>query len=202
MVSIIWFPKTRNPDKEYESGWIKAFRAFPMGLFFVFGVIFMDIFIEVVVLQSYPIATWTQTFPSAILSGIIGFEYIMMAIFVAPNKRMLFTSIGYIISYLLYTRIYLPIAGTADDVFIGNLLFVFVIIFIFYMIHLLVFSIDQVVKKFKRDYNGDARIWNIRPWFKKTFNVKVNIILFILITTEAMLSFIGYSLITIFVGPW
>ncbi len=193
MAGIVWFPKSRRPDKEYESPYIKALRAFPLALFFVFGVIFLEIFIEVVVLNYYGLATWTQTFPSAFIALVCGVEYVLMAAYVAPNVKTIVSTSAYTVVYLAFVNAYIPIS---QDIWM--VLYALPVMVGFMILHLTMYAIEKILKKAIPSFRGDKRLWNIRPWFKRVFNVPVNVVIWALIVVEGILQFMGYSIITVF----
>lgn len=192
VIACIWFPKTRDPGKEYASPRVKAARAFPMALFLVFGIIFVDIFVEVVLLGAYGYATWAQVFPSAILAGIVGVPYVAMVLLVSPNRKILATGTGYIASYIVFMKVVVPISQDIWLVAWGLVLMVGAM-----LVHLVLVLVEGLVKRFTPSFAGDGELWNVRERFKRVFSVRVNVILWALVVAEALCQAAGYSIITI-----
>jgi hypothetical protein len=193
LIAIIWFPKTRKIDDEYRSKYIKAIRGFPMALFLFFGVLYIDVFINVVLLGGYSPAAWAQTYPSAFLALVLGVEWITMAAFVSPNVKTLASTIAYIIAYIVYVKLYVPTTRDAWSIipFLG-------VMAALGGVHVIMLVVEGILKRIMPRFSGDKPLWNVRPRFKRLFNVPVNVVLWGLVTTEALLQFVGYSLITVF----
>nr|MDO8084929.1 hypothetical protein [Candidatus Sigynarchaeum springense]MDO8117400.1 hypothetical protein [Candidatus Sigynarchaeota archaeon] len=193
MIAIIWFPKTRKPDKEYYSKYIKAIRGFPMALILFFGVMYIDVFVSVVMLGGYSPGTWKSTYPCAFLALALGIEWISMAALVSPNVKTLLSTIAYVVAYIMYTKIYMP--STRDA---WSILGIIVVMIVICVVHVLMVVVEGIAKRVSKRFQGDKPLWNIRARFKRVFNVPVNVIVWALVLTEALLSFAGYSIITVF----
>ena len=193
LIAIIWFPKTRKADDEYHSKYIKAIRGLPMALFLFFGVLYIDVFVSVVVLGGYSPAAWAQAYPSAFLALVLGVEWVTMAAFVSPNVKTIASTIAYVVAYIVYVKVYVP--ATRDAWTIIPFLAVMAIVG---ATHAIVAIIEAIVKHFVPSLRGDRLLWDIRPRFKRVFNVPVNVVLWALVTVETILSFMGYSMITVF----
>lgn len=193
VIAIIWFPKTRDPNDEYHSKYIKAIRGFPMALYLFFGVIFIDVFVSVVLLAGYSPGAWAQTYPSAILALVLGIEWVTMAVLVSPNVKSLVTAASYVAAYIVYVKIYVP--WTRDTWTIIPFLGVMAIVGVAHMILLV---IEGILRRISPRIHGDRPLWNIRSRFKRIFNVPVNVVLWAIVTIDTILTFMGYSLITVF----
>lgn len=194
MMGFIWFPKTRNPEAGYKNKAIQGFRAVPFGLFYFFGLLYVNIFVNIVILGLYPYAAWAQTFPSAILALVCGVEWMLAGLLVSPNIKSII-SCGFItVVYFIFTQGIIP----ANQENIWMIIEVLIFLAAAYILHLLLAFVEFLLKKFKRGFKGDRPLWDTHVWFKKTFTWKVNLVLWAIALCEAMLSFMGYSIITIF----
>ncbi len=193
IIAIIWFPKTRKADDEYYSKYIKAIRGFPMALFLFFGVLYIDIFVSVVLLGGYGPGAWKSTYPSAFLALVLGIEWVTMAAFVSPNVKTIVSTITYVVAYIVYVKVYVP--STRDP---WSILGALVVMAVICVVHILMIVVEVFAKWVSPRFLGDKPLWNIRPRFKRVFNIPVNVVIWTLVLTEALLSFMGYSLITIF----
>jgi hypothetical protein len=193
LIAIIWCPKTRMPGKEYESRYIKAIRGFPMALFLFFGVLYIDIFISVVVLGGYNAAAWKQFYPSAILALVLGIEWVTMAALVSPNVKTLASTIAYVITYIVYVKVYVPSTRDAWSI-LGTL----VVMAVIGIAHVVMIITENILKHVVKRFQGDKPLWNIRDRFKRVFNIPVNVVLWAILVVETLLSFAGYSILTIF----
>ena len=193
LFAIIWFPKTRMPSKEYESKYIKAIRGVPMALFLFFGVLYIDIFISVVVLGGYNAGAWMQFYPSAFLALVLGIEWVIMAALVSPNVKTLASTIAYVIAYIVYVKVYVP--STRDA---WSILGVIVVMVVICIVHVVMIITEVILKRVVKRFHGDKPLWNIRDRFKRVFNIPVNVVLWAVIVVEMLLSFAGYSIITVF----
>jgi hypothetical protein len=193
IIAIIWFPKTRKADKEYHSKYIKAIRGFPMALFFFFGVLYIDVFVSVVVLGGYGPGAWMSTYPSAFLALVLGIEWVTMAALVSPNVKTLVSTVAYVVAYIVYVKVYMPSTRNAWSIL--GLLVVMVVICV---VHVLMIVVECIAKRVSPRFLGDRPLWSFRERFKRIFNVLVNVVLWVIILVEALLSFAGYSMITVF----
>lgn len=191
--AIIWFPKARDPNDEYHSKYIKAIRGFPMALFLFFGVLNIDIFVNVVALGGYSPAAWMHVYPSAILALVFGIEWVAMAAVVSPNVKTLATATAYVVAFVVYVKVYVP--STRDAWSVIPFLAVMAAVGV---VHVIMVVVEAVLKRVVKGFRGDRPLWNLRPRFKRIFNVPVNVILWALVLVEALLSLMGHSLITIF----
>ncbi|MFX0099842.1 MAG: hypothetical protein ACFFCS_09675 [Candidatus Hodarchaeota archaeon] len=194
LIGYIWFPKSRKPEKGYKNKFIQGLRAIPFGLFYFFGLLYVNIFVNIVILGLYPYAAWAQTFPSAIIALVCGIEWMLAGFLVSPNIKSII-SCGFItVVYFIFTLVLIP----ADQNNIWQILDVLIYLAMAYVLHFILTLIEFLLKKFKSGFRGDRKLWDIHVWFKKTFTWKVNFILWIIAFVEGMLSFMGYSLVTIF----
>ncbi|HME52534.1 MAG TPA: hypothetical protein VKM55_09975 [Candidatus Lokiarchaeia archaeon] len=193
LLGYIWFPKARDPGNEYVSKCIKILRGIPLGIFYVFGLIFINAFFDIVVIGAYGYATWAQTFPDAIIGLACGINLVLMGFLVAPDVKSLISGGLYAIAFFVYIKIFIPITEN-----VWNVLWVLVIIIVAFAIHGMMLVTEFILKHAIKDFRGDRQIWNFRPWFKKKFNIYVQLILYILAMTECLLQFTGYSILTIF----
>lgn len=192
VVSLIWFPKSQNPDEEYRSKYIKAIRGIPMALFLFFGVLYIDVYISVVPLALYPPATWALTYPSAFLALVLGIEWVAMAALVSPNVKTIASTGIYIVTFIIYVKAWVPLTRDAWSIipFLGVMAAIG-------GVHVAMIAVEAIVKKLVPRFQGDKQLWNVRSRFKRVFNVPVNVVLWVIVTVEAFLQFTGHSMVTI-----
>ncbi|MBD3188341.1 hypothetical protein GF325_16015 [Candidatus Bathyarchaeota archaeon] len=194
MLGHVWFPKFNKQNKEYKNKFIQGLRVIPYGIMFLFGLLFMHVGIAMLS-GGYPLVTWAQTLPSTILALVCGSSWILASVFVAPNIKTIITGSATIGITITFLYIVIPLSGS-----IWNALLIFPMFLAMLALHGLLFTGEQVVKLVKPEWEGDKRLWNLRPWLKRWYTWKFNLALWIIITLEMMAQIAGYSLITVFIG--
>ncbi|MBD3185356.1 hypothetical protein GF325_00900 [Candidatus Bathyarchaeota archaeon] len=195
MIGFIWFKKTRDPSLKYKNGIMASLRVIPFGLMLAFGLIFIHAFMEIVIFGSYPYGAWMQTFPSAFLALICGVEWILAAVLVAPNVKTLITAST--VSGIFFTYVYVAMPLSQD---VWNVFNIVIILIGIYLFHGMLVLIERIALIVQPRFTGDRKLWDISMRFKKWFNWKTNLIIWVLLTMEFMCQIAGYSLITVFIG--
>ncbi len=184
---FFWAPKARNPEKLYNCWLVLGLR----GVFFVIGCylgfIFLDTSIKILFLGVYGYGNISFHITSCILLLVLGIELIIGAVFVAPTLKSITTFIVMLTLFIYYFEInQVVVHEDLDKIFIP----------MFYAIAFLIIItlIYEIYRKLKTKGFEDKELWNFERKFKRIFNWKFNLILWILLSIEIILMIEGYSL--------
>lgn len=170
-------------------------KKFVKGVYGIISILLIDISISWF-LGVWNYLDWRFQMPSAILSFIIGVEYFIYAFF---RKGV---HIDIIFSILLIFTFTLSIHWlfSTEDVMgpiIEEQLPIIIITFIgiyAYISFMIIFILEK--RKERQNINKILEIWNISDKVDRVFSKKLNIIIWILATLQAILTFSGYSILS------
>jgi len=200
MGGYIWFPKFRNPEESYDCWLIKGLRAIVLLFLVMMAFIFIDSNIKFLFFGIAGYANITQFIARVILTFLLSFEILVGANFVAPNRKGLITFATVLFTFL-YLSIFYPIGSNPFiiEIFGSEYKTLYVILFVPILVGLLTLlsltGIEFFLKKKSKQRKFDRPFWNKQKEAKKIFSLKFNLILYILITAELILTFQGLSLL-------
>ena len=185
---LFWIPKVRKAEKSFNCWLVLGLRA----IFFVIGCylgfIFLDTSIKILFLGVYGYGNFTFHITSCILLLILGVELIIGAVFVAPTLKSITTFVVMLTFFIYHFEIeQVVVHEDLDKIFIP--------MFYTFVYLLIVTLIYEIYRKFKPEGFEDKELWNFERKFKKIYNWKFNLIMWILISTELILMIEGYSIL-------
>ncbi|MBD3351854.1 MAG: hypothetical protein GF364_10245 [Candidatus Lokiarchaeota archaeon] len=190
---IIWtgeFHKIRIPNKNIEKVFT-FFKEFFYNLFGLIGILFIDISISWII-GSWSYADWRFQLPSVLLIFILGIEYTLYCYFQKGSLLKMIYAILASLTLTLFIHWWVPLEPVMGPRIENNILIILGILLAVYavisIIHVIVNGNNHRKRTFLRDY------WDITQKLQKIFNIKVNLIIWILVTIQAMLCYFGYSL--------
>ncbi|MHA1371599.1 MAG: hypothetical protein ACTSRA_18000, partial [Promethearchaeota archaeon] len=195
LAGYAWAEKAKKPDDEYNCPVVIGFRAVFFIMATVFGLLFFDTIIKELGFGVLGYGNIMHFIGILIVLGVIGFELILGSVFVAPTRKGLITFVAVDITFIYLWEFYLPtrINESLEEDMIQGLYIPFIVGLCVQAISATVHKIYLVIKpRGKRD----KRLWNIRPWFKKVFSLKFNVLLYALVMADTLLSFEGYGLLS------
>lgn len=189
MMEVVFFPNNYKGSKDWKNYLYDAFMHVGFGLFFLFGIIFFDTGI-IWILGQWTYADWRFQLPAVILVTIIGFQYIVGTMLVNPKISDLIYFISSSITMFYFLHIY-----TIGKNLRYAIVFLLQIMVVLLVIYVLLWGIDFLLEKRNPLWRKKNKyLWDISDQFKKIFNRKVNLILWILLAIEALLKLTGSSL--------
>lgn len=197
---FIWFDKMRKPSESYTCWLVRGLRGGVFIIFGVFSLVFIDTNLKILVFGIIGYGNIMLHMTSIILTFVLAIEFLFVSTFVAPNRKGLST-FGIIVSYFIFFwYIFLPSANYSElnlfsskySVFLAGVLFPILIGIVSAFI--LTF-IELIVRKYQNETFKDTPFYNIQVSAKKKLNLKFNLLLWGLITTELLLNLQGMSLL-------
>jgi len=190
-----WAEKASKPGERYTCIIVVGLRA----VFFLFlvplGLLFWDMIAKQLFLGVFGYSNIMHWLGIAIVLGVVGVEFLMAAALVAPSRKALITLAVMVIVFIYLVEFYYPATGKfiEDDTVIGVVLYTAFAGFICQSIMAIIHGIYLIAK---RSTKKDTPLWDISAGFKRVFSLKTNVVLWLLVMADVMLSFKGYGLLS------
>ncbi len=185
MVVFVIVPKEHKSDK-------KAFefaQNFGLGLYFLFGLIFLDTGICWLAGQ-WMYADWRFQLPSVILLIIIGIQYCFSAMLIKPRiTDLIFFAVASPI-VLSLIHIHLTLVDDLKD----GVIYVLGIILVLQVVYVIFWGLNRFIDKKPSRKDKKKYLWDFSKQFRRIFNRTSNIVLWAVMMTEALLKLVGSSL--------
>ena len=176
-------------------------RGFVFIVFVVLSLIFIDTNIKYIFFGVAGYSNVLQFLATVILTSILAIQIIIVVVLVAPNRKGIITFCSVLVTFLILWEFILGdqdflgiiIINSEGSASIASLIFPILVGIVTASI---LTALEEALKKYKSEEKySDTPFWNIQAKAKKIFDVKFNLILWALITTELILSLQGISLL-------
>ena len=192
-----WAEKAKVPGKRYTCPVVTGLRAFLFICMATVGLLFMDMLFKQLVLGVFGYGNVMHWLGAALLVGTVGIQFIMAAILVAPTRKGLVTFGTVVATFLYLMHVHFPSLG--DGISLQNVLLGLLIVPIIAgtVVQSTLAAIHGIyLKASKSDTPArDAPLWDISEPFKRVFSFKTNLVLWMLLLAEFMLTFEGWGLL-------
>ena len=197
LVFLIIYPEGYKPKKKVQQGFYYFFMSLATGTLVTFGVQFIDAGI-LWLLGNWSMSDWLFQLPNAVLLVLIGIQYVVVPLLRKGN----WLDIGYLVVVVIVVQVFYRWWVPLDDVMGPRLeeglpVLLGVLIGIYVLIGEVKFALygDHA----GRDAPKLQYKWDIGKKIRHVYNRKVNVVLWILTVAQSIMSFMGYSIITIFI---
>jgi len=186
VIGFILAPKNYAPTTKIKRIEYNVFMQLGFGLYFLFGVFFIDTAIFWLIGQ-WTWADWMFQLPAVILLLIIGVQYLIGAWLINPTKFDLIY-FGFSIPLMLFLIHFMTgYIITNLRLALGIVLGVIILMVLFYTVVKSKMTLsERTPPKYK---------WNYTKQYQKIFNRKYNVILYVFLTAESFCKILGTSLL-------
>ena len=185
VIGFILAPNDYTTNKRGKNAAYNIFMQVGFGLYFLFGVFFIDTAVFWLIGQ-WTLADWQFQLPAVILLLIIGVQYVFGAWLINPTKFDLIF-FGVSVPLLLFLLHIVPgyiITDIEDSLYVT--LGIMILMVIIYVI---------IKSKMIIPQNANPKYkWDITVKYKIIFNRKYNVALYIFLAAESVLKILGSSL--------
>ncbi|HME53605.1 MAG TPA: alpha/beta fold hydrolase [Candidatus Lokiarchaeia archaeon] len=190
-----WAEKASKPGERYTCIIMVGFRAVLFLFLVPLGLIFWDMIVKQLFFGVFGYGNIMHWLGIAIVLGIVGTEFIMAAALVAPSRKAIATLIVMIITFVYLVEIYYPATGY----FVETRTVLNVIFYTAgagFICQAFLAIIHGIYLKARHSEKRDTPLWDISSGFKRVFSLKTNILLWLLVLGDFMLSYEGYGLLS------
>ncbi len=160
----------------------------------IFGILFVDTAL-LWLFGNWSTTDWLFQLPNVIILLFLGLEYIIFTLFRRGNLLdILFCGIS-VATILVFLHWWVPLDALMADKFKEDFpIMIFALIGVYVLISIIKITIEQKKSRTEKEME---HLWDIRKQLSHVFNMKINVVFWILAVVQSMLIFYGYSLLTL-----
>lgn len=193
-----WAEKARDPAIRYTCPAVVGLRAFLFICATTLGLLFLDTVYKQLVLGVFGYGNVMHWLGMVVLLATIGIEFIVAAAFVAPTRKALVTFGAVVATFTYLMQFHFP-AATDVDLERAMLLVLGACIVVGVTVQGILAAAHGIYIKVATSRRVESRrdtpLWDIQHAFKRAFSFKANLVLWVLLLVEFVLSFEGWGLL-------